>query len=162
MAGPILANRQQFDWGSIVLKMAYGEIEVEGYSEISFSQKRTRAKGRGQGKHQAPQVRSSGEYDCENLKIKMRVDNANAVRAGAAAMSETGTSYGNEPFPIVVQLVKGEVISTLEFFDCAVGEEAATFSTGPDGLLEEMAFDTMAMRRDGLALFDDTDPNTPY
>jgi hypothetical protein len=159
MAGPILANRQQFDWGSVALKPMNGQIELEGYSEISFSQKRTRSKGRGQGKHQAPQVRSSGEYDIENLKIKMRVDHANALRSASAG---TGTSYGNDPFPITVLLVKGEVISTLEFFDCAIAEEAATFATGPDGLLEEVSFDCMAMRRDGLALFDDTDPNTPY
>ena len=162
MAGPVLGNGKQYSWGSGILGLAQGQIEIEGYSEITWSQKRTRSKGRGQGRHQAPQVRSNGEYECDNVKIKMRVDHADAVRAGMAAMSNTGTSYGNARIPITYQLVEEEGISTLQFFDCAIANESGTYSTGPDGLLEEVEFDVMAARKNGLALFDDSDPNTPY
>ena len=160
MAGPILANGKQYGWGSVILVLASGQIEVEGWTEVTWGHKRTRTKGYGQGRHHAPQVRTSGKYEVDNVKIKFRKDHADALRLGLAAMS-SGVSYGNVVFPIMIQLVEDDVVSSIEFRDATVAVEGGTMTEGPDGIMEEIEFDIMRALLNGLTLYDSDQPGSP-
>ncbi len=160
MAGRILENGKQYSWGSVRLILANGTIEIEGYSEITWGQKRNRTKGRGQGRHQAPQVRSNGEYDVDNVKFAFRVDHADELRDRLAELAPDRRSYGDVEFEIMVQLVE-EKVSTLEFRQATVAGEGGSYKSGPEGMMEELEFDIMRALKNGKTLYNSSEANSP-
>ncbi len=161
MAGPVLENERQYGWGSLVLTWAEGTIECEGYTELRWAHTRTSAKGRGEGRHQAPTVRTSGEYDCENVGLSIRPDHADALREGLKQVASDHRSYGNVVFQLMAQLIDGDVVSTREFRSVKLAKEGGTVKQGPDGLLEEIELDTMRIIVNGGTLYDSSGPNSP-
>jgi hypothetical protein len=161
MAGPILGNNKQYSWGSVVLVFDAGRLEIEGYAEVTWSHKRTRTKGYGQGRHHAPQVRTSGKYEIDNVKFSFRVDHADAVREHLKAQAPDRRSYGNVAVPIMVQLVEPEAVSTLEFREATLASEGGSLKEGPEGLMEDLEFDVMGALVNGGTLYDSSEPNAP-
>lgn len=153
MSDQIEVNGNQMSWGSIILKIR--DERYYGFNSVSFSDKRTRVKGYGMGKHQAPRSRSRGKYEVDNVKIKGPMASVQAVRKALAADSSNGRSYGDVECEVLVQAVDtGETPLTIEIQRCVWASNSANFTEGPDGLEEEFELDPMRIIRDGLTLFD--------
>jgi hypothetical protein len=155
MADSIIVNGNQYNWGSLIAKIA-GE-PYSGFTAITYADKRERVKGYGMGRHQAPRGRSGGKYTIENPKITGPVDSMIALRAALAARSRDKVSYGNVAFEWVLQYVENDMIPMHVVLErCVVVGFSANHSEGPDNLLEECELDCMLIRRNGLVLFDQT------
>lgn len=153
MSDEIRVNRNQISWGSIIFKV--DSERFTGFTSISFSDKRERVKAYGMGRHHAPRGRSRGKYTIEPVKVVGWKGSVAALRAGLAARAADGKSYGDVECQIVVQYVDtGEVPLTVEIDRCVWSSNASSEEEGPDPLKEEIEFDAMLIRRNGLVLFD--------
>jgi len=153
MSDEIEVNGNQFSWGSIIFKVD-GD-RYYGFNSISFSDKRTRAKGYGMTRSQAPRSRSRGKYEVDPVKVKGPVASVAALRKALAAQSSNGANYGDVECEILLQFIDtGEEPSLVEFARCVWASNSSSLSEGPDGLEEEFEMDTMRIVRDGLTLFD--------
>lgn len=156
MADQIRVNGNLVSWGSIRCKVA-GELYY-GFTSISFADKRERVKGYGMGKHHAPRGRSRGKYSTDLVKIRGHKSSVQALRRALAAQSADGVSYGDVEFEVVVQYVEnGEEPMTVEITGCVWAENTTNDEESADPLTEEFALDCMAIRRDGLTLFDSSE-----
>jgi hypothetical protein len=156
MGYPIRVNGNDYSWGSIVLKIN-GEV-FSGFTEISYSDKRTRTKGYGAGKHQAPTRRARGKYEVDNCKIKGYMRDVRLLRQELAKYSPSGKSYGDTPIQIDVEYIEADDTPIHdEIEDCVWASNSQTASEGPDLLMVEFELDPMRVRRDGLVLFDDSE-----
>lgn len=156
MADPIRVNGNMHSWGSIVVK--FDGDSYTGFTSISYADKRERVKGYGMGRHHAPRGRSSGKYTVENPKLGGPTASCQALRAALAAKSADGVSYGNSEFLVVVQYVEyDEAPMHVEIDRCVLVGNSASHDESPDPLKEELELDAMAIRRNGLTLFDSTE-----
>lgn len=153
MADSVRVNGNEYSWGSIIVKID-GEV-FYGFTEISFGHKRTRSKVYGMGRHHAPRGRTRGKYEVDPVKLKGPLRTWKALREKLASMSESGTSYGDVPFQIVVQYLEGDEEVTYEFEDNVIAGETNSHSEGPDALEEEVELDTMGIRKNGLTLWEE-------
>jgi len=153
MSDPIRVNGNEFSWGSIIVKVD-GEV-YSGFTEISFGHKRTRSKTYGMGRHHSPRGRTRGKYETDNTKLKGPLDTWSLIRETLASMSESGSSYGDVPFQIVVQYVEGDREITYELEDNVIVGETNSHSEGTDAQYEEVELDTMRIRKNGLTLWDE-------
>ncbi len=155
MSDPIRINGNQYDWGSIVIKID-GE-PFYGFTDISYSQKRERVKAYGAGRHHAPRGRTRGKYSSEG-KVSAWKSSAEALRQALAAKSADGQSYGDVEFGIVIQYIESdETPITVELFECTIASEDSSESESPDPLKEELGLDVMYIKKNGLTLFDNSD-----
>lgn len=154
MSDAIRVNENQYDWGSIVIKVD-GE-PYYGTTAVSHSQKRERSKAYGMGRHRAPRGRTRGKYSAEG-KITMWKSSAQALRAALAASAGTN-SYGDKVFQIVIQYIEAdETPITEELVDCVIASEDASHEENTDPLKEEIGLDIMYIKKNGLTLFDNSD-----
>jgi len=148
-------NGNDFSWGSIVFKVD-GEL-FDGFTKISYSHKRTRTKGYSAGRHHAPTHRSSGKYEPDQVKVTGYKSEIATLRAALARRSASGTSYGNVEFEGVVQFEESNEFHQDDLSRLTWSEEGVDHEENTDLLTEEITFDTMGIKRDGLTLYDDTD-----
>lgn len=147
-------NGNEVSWGSFYCKID-GE-RYYGINSVSYGHGRERAKGYGMDRSQAPSRRSRGKYTTEPLKVRFYKRTADELRRALAAKSPSGTSYGDVEFEAVLQYVEGEgpeaVSGHIEFLRCVYSKVTATIEEGPDLVVEEIEFDVMAIRENGLTL----------
>lgn len=151
----IRVNGNDYTWGSIIVKIA-GE-RLNGYTEISFSHKRTRSKGYGLGKDQVAKRRGRGKYELEPVKLKGYAASIEALRVFLANEDPSGdaTSYGDTEFEITVQLVEdtsNQTPITYVLSRCVITGESSPFTEGTDLLMEEIEIDCMLITKNGRTL----------
>ena len=161
MSDEIRINGNQLSWGSIKLRID-GEPYF-GFNSLDYGDKLTRTKGYGMGLHHAPRGRSRGKYETDNVKIGGPKASFQILRAALAAKSASGTSYGNVEFEIIAQWTEpgvdgGDAGITVEIGRCTWTGDSSSDSESPDPSQETAEFDCMSIRRNGLVLFDDSEP----
>lgn len=154
MADSVLINGAMHSWSSTSFKL--GGEKYTGITSIGYGAKRTRTKAYGTTRSYGPVGRTSGKYEVDNLKIKAFAATARQIRAQLAALSEDGISYGNPEVPATLQFIEGTDVITVEFERCTYASESSTADEKPDAITEDIEFDVMRVRRDGLVLFDAT------
>lgn len=152
----IRVNGNAYSWGSMYLRI--GGEEFTGFTEITYGDKRTRVKGYGMGRHQAPRLRSRGKYETDPVKLKGPKGSIQALRAFLAQFSLNGISYGDVEFGIFVQFIESdEVPINVELRRCIWQSNNESAQESPDPLMDEIEVDTMAILRNGLTLFDSSE-----
>lgn len=151
MSDSIRVNGNELSSGSIVIKCE-GE-RYFGFTEISFGHKRERGKRMGMERSGAPRARSRGTYTPDNVKVKGPVASFKAVRSQLASLGPDGVTYGDSEVSIEVSGEELDQTINLQFLRCVIAGETGTWSTGVEGLEEEVEFDCMQIVRDGLTLF---------
>lgn len=155
MADPVRINGNEYSWASIEVKID-GEV-YSGWTEIGFGHTRTRSKTYGMGRAHAPRGRTSGKYEVDETKLVGPLDTVKMLKEKLASMSESGKSYGDVPFQIVVQYLEpaeDDRQITVELIDNMITGETYSHSEGPDALSCELTLDTMDIVIDGLTLHD--------
>lgn len=156
MADQVRVNGNVYSWGSVVININDGRFY--GITSLTYADKRERATQYGQGRAQAPRGKTTGKYSTENPKIKMAKDSAEAFREYLASQSSSGTSYGNTSFQIVATYAEdGLPGSTVEINACNYVGTTETNEEGMEGIIEEIEVHCLAIYRNGLALFDDSE-----
>lgn len=149
----VRVNGNAFSFGSIYLRI--GGQEFVGFNEITYGDKRTRVKGYGMGRHQAPRLRSRGKYEPDPVKLKGPKGSAQLLREFLAQFSLNGLSYGDIEFGVFVQYVESdEQPITVEIQRCVWQSNNETAAEGSDPLVDEVEFDCMKILRNGTTLFD--------
>lgn len=152
----IRVNGNILSWGSIRLSVA-GELFV-GFTSLTYGDKRERVKQYGMGRHHAPRARSRGKYSTEPVKLGGPKSTIQALRERLADLSPTGTSYGDVEFEIICSYFESdEEPITVHITGCVIVGQASTEEENPDPLKEEIEIDCMAIRRNGVVLFDDSE-----
>lgn len=139
-------NGNQYDQGSTELKIRNNPIY--GYSAISWSQKRERAKSISTGKDRKPKGRTRGKITYENLKLTVRRDTASAIKLMLAEVAADGQAYGEvDDTPIILQYIEtgsNQKPVTVEFSECAlVSESGSSEEDGAD--MVDLEFDYMSL-----------------
>lgn len=149
-------NGLQLSWGSLKLKIdgePYTGVSSVGYAdalEVSYSY--------GMGRHHAPRGRSAGKYTPDPLTMTVSKATAQAIRDQLAALSPSGTSYGRAVVPIVLQYIEPDDTDiTVEFDDCRLVKCTASNEESADALNEDLEFSVMRIRRNGTALYDESE-----
>lgn len=157
MSDEIRVNGNLHSWGSIKIKVA-GDLYT-GFTAISYADARERAKGHGMGRHHAPRGRSRGKYTTEPVQLTGFKDTIQQLRK-ALADANDGVSYGDTEFQIIVQYVEAEATPiTVELDRCVWTKNSSSEEENPDPLKEDVEFDCMLIRRNGLVLFDNSEAN---
>lgn len=152
----LLVNGNQYSWASAVIKIS-GE-NIYGITSISYNDKRERVKAYGTGKHHAPRGRSRGKYSTDASKMTCWTSTAQDLRNMLASQSPDGVSYGDTVFQVVVQYAEDdETAVTVELVDCVLASQDTSNEESPDPLKEEITFDVMRIRRNGLTLYDSSE-----
>lgn len=156
MADQIRVNGNQLSWGSI--RLVLDTETFTGFTGIAYADKRERVKAWGMGRHQAPRGRSSGKYTPDPVKLTGWKDSIQAFIAGLAQRAPDGSSYGNVEFTISVLYSKPPLPPTQVLITgCVIVGQSSSEEEGADPLKEELEIDCMAIRRNGLTLFDNTE-----
>ena len=155
MSDAIYVNENQLSWGSIVCKVA--DEVIYGFKSISFSDKRTRVKAYGMGRHQAPRGRSRGKYEADPVKLGGYRAAVAELRERLAELSADGLSYGDVEFQIVATYTERDEMPLIVVAErCVWISNSASDEEGGENLMEEIEVDTMFIRRNGLVLFDNS------
>lgn len=155
MADSTRVNGNQISWSSLIFKID-GE-SYTGITSIGYADAIETAKAYGMGRHHAPRGRSAGKYTPEPLTLTCWKSTAQAIREQLAARSPSGTSYGRAVVPITLQYVETDDSTvTVEFDEARLVKCTSSNEEGPDGLAEDLEFDVMLIRRNGLVLFDES------
>lgn len=154
---PIRVNGNQLSWGSITVKIA--DLDFYGFTAISYSDKRERVKAYGMGRHHAPRGRSRGKYSTEPVKLTGWKGSVNILRQALAEKSPSGLAYGDVDFSINIMYSEADEPSiAVDIEGCVWMTSTANDEENPDPLKEEIEIDCMVIRRNGLVLFDDSEP----
>jgi hypothetical protein len=157
MADQVRINGVIHSWASVYFKLA-GE-RFYGIKSISYGDSRSRSKGYGMGRHYAPRGRTSGKYEVDPVAVTCEKATAKALRDKAAQLAG-GSSFGNAEFEIVVQYVEAgndTITDTIE--QCTFSKEAAKAEENPDPTVEDLEFDAMRIKWNGLTLYDTSEGN---
>ena len=154
MADSVLINGAMHSGSSTSFKL--GGEKYTGITSIGYGDKRSRTKAFGATRSYGAVGRTGGKYEVDNLKLKAYKAAANQIRAQLAALSDDGVSYGNAEVPATLQFIEGTDVITIEFERCAMVADSSTADEKPDPLTDDLEFDVMKIRRNGLVLFDAT------
>lgn len=155
MADSARINGLQISWSSLIFKID-GE-EYTGITSIGYADALETSLAYGMGRHHAPRGRSAGKYTPDPLTVTCWKSTAQAIREQLAALSPSGTSYGRAVVPIVLQYVEpDDSVVTVEFEECRLTKCTSSNEEGPDNLSEDLEFSVLRIRRNGLALFDES------
>lgn len=145
-------NGIDVSFGSMIFKI--GGERFFGQTSVSYGHKLETAKGYSMKRSQAPDRRSRGKYTVEPLKVKFYKSTAQAIRRKLAALSSNGVSYGEPEFSATLQYVEqsSQQSHMVEFFRLRYVGETESDEEGPDLLMEEIEFDPMLIKKDGLLL----------
>lgn len=153
MSDPVKVNGHLVSWSDIYFKV--NGVPYYGIKSIGYGDSRAHTKGYGLGRHQAPRGRSAGKYETEPVSVTAEKATVAAVRKALAALSADGQTYGGIEFQVIVQYDDGRGNQfDHELEDCVFSKDAAKHEEGSDPLYEDIEFDCMRIRRDGLTLFD--------
>ena len=156
MADPIIVNNNQISWGSIIFKLR-GE-RYNGFTAISYADKRERVKAYGMGRAHAPRGRSRGKYTVEPVKVTGWKASVQIFREALALSSADGLSYGDVEFEGLVQYIEPtEVEINVELNRLVWASNTSSDEENPDPLKEDVEFDAMFIRRNGMTLFTSTE-----
>lgn len=152
----VLLNGVAYGFNSCRFTILSSDLYFKGSSELSFEEKRTRAKQWGAQRSGIPLSRTSGKYEPGDVKWKLPVKFVNSLKAALASYAKDSVSYGNVVFNGLLQFIEptDETPHSIAFFDLAISAIASSFTEGPDGLMQEVTFDCMYIMTDGLSLAD--------
>ena len=155
MSDSIRVNNNQLSWGSI--RLVLDGSTYTGFTSIAFADKRERTKAYGMGRHQAPRGRSRGKYTTESVKLAGWKGSVFTFLAELAQRSATA-NYGDVEFMInVLYSELDEPNVDIAITGCVVIGLNTSDEESADPLKEELEIDCMAIRRNGLTLFDTTE-----
>jgi hypothetical protein len=153
MADQIRINGNILSWGSIAVKIA-GEF-FYGFTSLSYGDKRERTYAYGMGRHQAPRAISRGKYTPDPIKLGGPKSTVQALRERLALFDAAGVNYGDVAFEIVASYFENDETPILvHATQCYITANSSSEEEGADPLKEEIEVMTMAIRRNGLSLFD--------
>jgi|SRR6185369_3887925 len=153
MADQIRVNGNIVSWGSITLRV---DDEIfTGFTSLSYSDKRERTAVYGMGKHHAPRGRTRGRYSVEATKLKGPKSTMHALRTKLASLSQDGNSYGEYEFHLSASYIEDfEPEMYVDIERCVYVGTSSSEEESPDPLQEEIEISAMAIRRNGMTLFD--------
>ena len=152
MSDDVRINGKIHSWGSITLKI--GEERFTGITAISYGDSRERVKAYGMGRAQGPRGRTRGKYTTDPVVLTCHKSTAQLIRQKLADEGG-GDSYGETEAQIVVEYFEeNDEPITVEIEDCVYSKSTSSEQEGPDPLTEDIEFDPMFIRRNGLTLFD--------
>jgi hypothetical protein len=155
MADATRINGKQISWPS--LKLTIGGESFTGVTSIGYADSLEVVKAYGMGRSHGPRGRSAGKYSVEPLTMTVWASTAQAIRALLAEQSPTG-AIGGAVVPIVLQYVEpDDTTITVEFEDARYTKATIANEEGADALSEDLEFDVMRIRRNGLTLFDESE-----
>lgn len=157
MAGSIdrvSINGNMYSWGSV--SVFCDGLPLIGVCGVKYSDKRERVKAYGTGRHHAPRGRSRGKYSAEG-SLTLWKDTAADLRIYLASRSGTG-SYGDTEFQLSVQFFENDTdLHDVQLVRACIAGSDTSADENPDPLKEEIPLDIIAIIRDGVTLFDNTD-----
>jgi hypothetical protein len=157
MSDAIRVNGNQLSWGSI--RLILDTQPFFGFTAISYADKRERVKAYGLGRHHAPRGRSSGKYSTETVKLTGWRSSIAQFREALALRAPDQISYGNVEFMISVMYSEPtEPNIEVQILGCVWVGNTASDEESPDPLKEDIEIDCMSILRNGLALYDSTEP----
>jgi hypothetical protein len=160
MSDALRINNAAYSWGSISLKVA--DEQFTGFTALKYGDKRTRTKLWGMGKHHAPRARSRGKYEPADGSLKGPKSTVQALREKLASLASDGVSYGEVEFQVVANYVEpDETPITVELLRCVISSQDSNEEENPDLLQEEIGLDYMAVKRNGLTLYDSSGGDAP-
>jgi hypothetical protein len=158
MSDQLRVNGLQIGWASA--KLAIDGETFHGVTSIGYADSLEVAKAYGMGRHHSPRGRSIGKYSTEPLTMTMWKSSAQELRRLLAEKSGqqggSSSSYGRAVVPIVLQYIEpDDATITVEFEDCRYVKATASNEEGAEALKEDVEFDVMRIRRNGLTLFEE-------
>ena len=154
-------NGNVIGWGSTKFKV--NGVNFRGITEISWGEKLESMLVYGMGRHQAPQGGTQGKYTPDLVKGKGRFATVNAMKKQLAGLSASGRSYGTVRFTGVVFYTEAAPVGSVgeshrvEFAGLKWVETSTTNAEGSDPTTQEFSFQVLAIREDGMVLFDDSE-----
>lgn len=152
MADQVRINKNLYSWASIILKVA--EERFTGFTAIGYGDKLERSVAYGMGG--LPRGISRGKYTVDESTLTGHTDTVQEVRKALANLSQDKKSYGDVRFQIVIQYVEQDLEpQTVELEDCVWIASNSSPSEGAEALTEDITFQPMRIRRNGLTLFEE-------
>jgi hypothetical protein len=146
-------NGNIVSWGSI--KATLDNDRYAGFVSISYADKLETVMVYGMGKAHAPRAQTRGKYSCEPVKLKGPKSTVEALRQALASRSESGTSYGQHSFPVVVQYLEtGDTSMLVELMECRYVGTSSSEEESADPLMEEIELTCKYIVRNGVTLFE--------
>jgi hypothetical protein len=154
MSDLLSVNGNLISWGSGTLKL--DSQRYQGFTGITFGDKRERVKGYGQARHQGPLGRSLGKYTTDPVKVTFWKHSAEIFRLALAAKSKQPASYGGVEFQIDLQYAESDIAVPIHIVinRCVWSSEADSMEESADPLKVEIEFDCMSIVRNGLVIYD--------
>lgn len=157
MSDEVRVNGNLHSWGSIIFKI--DDVKYHGFTSINYGDARERTKGHGMGRHGAARGRSRGKYTTEPVTVSAFKGTMQQVRKALADAGD-GESFGDVEFQILVQYIESDDTEiTVEIDRCVWVKDSSKNEEGADSLQDEAEFDCMLIRRNGLTLFDNSQPS---
>lgn len=148
-------NGKTYTWASITLKV--GGQPYYGVKSIAYGDKLEHGLGYGMGRHHGPRARGVGKYTPDPVQITAEKATVVALKKALAALSTTGTSFGEPEFQIVVEATEGGISFVDTIQRCKWQGNTVKREENPDPLYDDVEFSCMWIDHDGQHLFDDTD-----
>lgn len=156
MSDDVRINGNVMSWGSIKVKVA-GEL-FTGFTALEYEDARERALFYGMGRSHAPKGKTRGKYTPSACKLTGKKSSIQAVRDKLAALSDSGTSYGDVEFLVTAEYVdSGEAPMLVGLEQCHWTKNTSSEEENPDPLSESMEFLPLRIRRNGTVLFDESE-----
>lgn len=153
-------NGNLYSWSSIIFKI--GGERWSGLTSINYGDARERVKGYGMGRSHAPLGRSAGKYTIEPVTASGYKESIQQLRETLAAQASDGASYGDVEFDIVVQFIESDRDPiTDELLRCVWSKSSAKGEESADPLKEDVEFDCLYIKRNGVTLYDARDGGAP-
>lgn len=153
MADELRINGVSHSWGSS--KFTLDGENYTGITSISYGDALEVEKGYGMGRAQKPRARSRGKYTPDNLVIKAQRSTAQAI-LDQLYQTSGNRGAGLAEVPIVIQFIENEETPiTIEIEDARLVKYSASDEEGPAILTDDLEFDVMAIRRNGVTLFEE-------
>lgn len=159
MAGDsVRINGVQISWPSAKIKI--DGAPYRGITSVDYADGVEKTYAYGMGRHHAPRGRTLGKYTPELLVITCWTSTAETIRKGLAQKAG-GRGISSVSVPIVLQFIeKDDAIITIEALDSTLVKNEASNEEGPDALAEKLSFMPMRLLRNGVALYDTTEPGS--
>lgn len=151
----VIAGGLLYSFGSVRVKIDGDRIV--GFTEISYDDKRTRAKGYGSVASQGSLGKTRGKYEVSPVKLICHAHTARALFAKLAEKADDGKSFGNTEFSISVEASEAGLGSVQdEIFGCHIESPSKAVKEGPEPNMVEITVDAQYIVHDGFSLFDNT------
>jgi hypothetical protein len=161
MSDLLRVNGNVVGWGS--LKFKVNGLRYTGFTSIGYGEKLESQLVYGMGRHQAPRGGTAGKYTPDMVKAKGPIASVLALKQQVAALSPTGRSYGAARFSGVLFFYEPGGVGQageshlVEFAGLKWSESTMANEEGPDPSQQEFSLQCLAIREDGMMLFDDSE-----